>query len=135
MSKDKPTTSVQQHTIKKLREALNRIEHFATGSCGRRHDMVNAFEEKMRDNPAQMRRYQRERAIIEVTELFAKLMKEKKISRTKLSNKLGCDKSFVTHVMQGRNLTLKTISDFLWAMDESLCTTSVPLTLRYCKKP
>jgi len=95
--------------------------------------MTSTFDKKARKDPALMREYQRERAIIEVTELFAEHMGKKGISRAELARKLGRTKGYITQIMSGRNLTIHTISDVLWALGESLCTTSVPLTFGYCE--
>jgi hypothetical protein len=41
------------------------------------------------------------------------------LTKTAISNRIGCDKSALSRVLNGRtrNLTLKTVSDLLWAVD------------------
>jgi len=63
----------------------------------------------------------REEAIMEVTEMLCELMGEKQVSRSTLAKRLGLSKGSVSQMLNGdRNLTIKTISDVLFALDERL---------------
>lgn len=85
-------------------------------------------------HPKLMRLYQRERTLLEITELFAKSMKEKGISQISLAKKLGLTAGRISQIVHGRgNLTLKTISDVFWALDMSICAISIPITMGYPK--
>ncbi|MBW2060659.1 MAG: helix-turn-helix transcriptional regulator [Deltaproteobacteria bacterium] len=64
------------------------------------------------------RLYNQERVILKVTEALCKYMKDHNVSRVELARKLGKNKSFVSQVLNGgRNLTLRTLADFLWALN------------------
>jgi len=77
-----------------------------------------------------MKLYQQERIIFEVTELVCKLMEQKEINKTELSNKLKKSKGYVTQLLNGTaNMTLRTISDVMWVLDSSLHVEAGPLSV------
>jgi transcriptional regulator with XRE-family HTH domain len=55
--------------------------------------------------------------ILDATERIAEIMEEKKVNRSMLAQRLGKTKAFVTQVLHGtRNITLRTLADFLFAL-------------------
>jgi len=58
--------------------------------------------------------------ILQICAHFEKLMEQKNISRKQLSDRLGTDKSYVTKILDGANLTIRKITDVLLALDSSL---------------
>jgi len=64
------------------------------------------------------RLYNQERVILEITEALCSYMDDANISRVELAHRLGKHKSFISQVLNGgRNLTLRTLADFLWALN------------------
>ena len=60
---------------------------------------------------------EQESALVAATEMIAKLMEERKVSRAELARRLGKSKAFVTIVLRGpRNMTLRTLADLAWAL-------------------
>jgi len=86
--------------------------------------------EKFTSTDEGMRLFQQEGLILEVTELIYKLMEEKKISKADLSKKLDTGKGHITQLLDGtRNMTLRTISDFMWALGCSMHVAAEPLNI------
>jgi transcriptional regulator with XRE-family HTH domain len=55
-----------------------------------------------------------EELLLEVTETICELLKEEKITRKELADRLGKSKGFVSQLLGGgRNLTLRTVADIL----------------------
>jgi transcriptional regulator with XRE-family HTH domain len=55
-----------------------------------------------------------EELILEVTETICGILKNEKISRKELADRLGKSKGFVSQLLNGgRNLTLRTVADIL----------------------
>ena len=83
--------------------------------------MAQTFVEKVTATREGKRLYEQERAILEVTELICKLMERQNVSKSELARRLGKSKAYVTQLLDGRaNMTLRTISDVLFALDSSL---------------
>lgn len=73
------------------------------------------------ESPDNMRRFQQERATLEVTELICKIMVEEGISRSDLAKRLGKTKGYITQLLDGQtNMTIRTMSDVLFCLDRSL---------------
>lgn len=73
--------------------------------------------------------YQQEKLILDLTELVSKLMKEKKINKTKLAELLGVGKSYITQLLDGTtNMTLRTISDVFFVLDSMLVVNTSSLS-------
>lgn len=75
---------------------------------------VNWLESELPD-PKDQREYAQERCIVAITEALGAAMERASINRTELAKKLGVSKSHVSQLFAGRNLTLRTIGDVLWA--------------------
>jgi AraC-like DNA-binding protein len=73
------------------------------------------------------RLYQRERTILEVTELICKVMNNQNISRADLAKRTGKSRSYITQLLNGTNMTVRTISDVLFAMGCELKLNSVSI--------
>lgn len=65
--------------------------------------------------------YQAEKLSLTVTEAFARMMKEKGVSRKDLAERLGVSKARVSNIMNGSpNLTLKTLASVAVALDSEV---------------
>lgn len=65
--------------------------------------------------------FYKELTLLKAQETIAKLMEEQGVSKVKLADKLGRDKSYVTQILSsGRNLTLKTLSEILFCLNAEL---------------
>ncbi len=66
------------------------------------------------NDPAMRRAYEKERAIVDVTEMIYHLMEEKKITKTQLAEKMGVAAANITQLLSGkRNMTIATVSNVL----------------------
>lgn len=91
--------------------------------------MTETLIDKLMSTDEGMREFQQERAILETTELICKLMEEKRIRRSELAGRLGKTKGYITQLLDGRtNMTLRTISDVLWALEGSMHISAGPLS-------
>jgi transcriptional regulator with XRE-family HTH domain len=78
---------------------------------------MTVVDEYMKDEEFS-RLYNQERVILEITEALCSYMDSANISRVELAHLLGKHKSFISQVLNGgRNLTLRTLADFLWALN------------------
>ena len=90
--------------------------------------MGETLIDKLTATPEGMKLYQQERLILEVTELICELMEGAGVKKSELAERLGRSKGYITQLLDGRaNMTLRTISDVLWALDSSLHVSSGPL--------
>lgn len=90
--------------------------------------MKGLIIDELKNNSEEMRLYQQEWLILEVTELIAFLMNDKRVSKTQLARRLGRSKGYVTQLLDGRaNMTLRTVADLMWALDSSLGISARPL--------
>ena len=86
--------------------------------------------ERFTSDPENMRLFQQERVILETTELISDLMNRKGVTKAKLAERLGSSKSYVTQLLDGRtNMTLRTISDVMWALESSLALHATTLSI------
>lgn len=75
---------------------------------------VNWLEREFPD-PADQRQYAQERCIVAVTEALGAAMEKANVSRAELAQRLGVTKGHISQLFGGRNLTLRSIADVLWA--------------------
>jgi transcriptional regulator with XRE-family HTH domain len=75
---------------------------------------VNWLDREFPD-PADQRQYAQERCIVAVTEALGAAMEKANINRAELAQRLGVTKGHVSQLFSGRNLTLRSIADVLWA--------------------
>jgi len=83
--------------------------------------MLRSEVSRLTDDPEEMRVFQQERLLVEVTELMCKAMKEAGIKRGQLAEKLGKSKGRITQILNGEtNLTLHTVADVFTALGKTL---------------
>lgn len=83
---------------------------------------------KLLKNDDNMKFYQHERAILEITELICQIMKNNKINKKELAIKLGRSQGHITRILNGSSdMTLRAITDIFWALNSSLCVGTEPL--------
>lgn len=76
---------------------------------------VDWLEEVLPDS-ADQRDYAREQCAVVLTEAMGEAMERANLTRVAVAERLGHHKSFVTRALSARqNITLKTLSDLLWA--------------------
>ena len=75
------------------------------------------FIDKLKSTKQGRKVYERERVLFEATELIARAMKIKGITEAELAKRLGVTKSYITSLLEGKNITLVTLSDVLFALD------------------
>lgn len=86
--------------------------------------------EKFTSTPEGMKEFQQERTILDATDMIHRLMKEERMSKADLAQCLGTSPSHITQMLNGqRNMTLRTISDVLWALNRSLRISDRPLSI------
>jgi len=90
--------------------------------------MKGALVDELKIDSEEMRLYQQEWLILEVTELIGSLMEEKNIKKKDLADRLDRSKGYITQLLDGRaNMTLRTVADVMWALDASLAVSAYPL--------
>ncbi len=86
--------------------------------------------ERFTSEPENMRLYQQERVILETSDLISDLLDRTGVTKAELAERLGRSKSYVTQLLNGRaNMTLRTISDVMWALDSNLVISAAPLSI------
>ena len=86
--------------------------------------------ERFTSEPENMRLYQQERVILETSDLISDLLDQNGVTKAELAERLGRSKSYVTQLLNGRaNMTLRTISDVMWALDSNLVISAAPLSI------
>jgi len=90
--------------------------------------MKGTLVDKLKKDPDEMRFFQQEMFILEVTELICELMAQKNIKKSELAQRLGRTKGYITQLLDGRaNMTLRTICDVFWAMDSTVNVSARPI--------
>ena len=65
--------------------------------------------------------FEQERAILEVTSLIRRILKEENLTKSDLASRMHRSKSYVTQLLDGRaNMTVRTIADVMTALGRSL---------------
>ena len=86
--------------------------------------------ERFTSDPESMRLYQQERIILETSDLISDLLDRTGVTKAELAERLDRSKSYVTQLLNGRaNMTLRTISDVMWALDSNLVISAAPLSI------
>ena len=79
-------------------------------------------------DPENLKLFQREQLIHDVTQLIYEVMEEGGISKSELARRLGKSASFVTQALDGdRNMTLRTVSDLFTALGREPFLAARPL--------
>ncbi|MBW8002510.1 MAG: helix-turn-helix transcriptional regulator [Planctomycetes bacterium] len=91
--------------------------------------MANTLIDNLENDSVKMKFYLQEKLILDTTELIAELMEKKNIRKSDLAQKLGRSKGYVTQLLNGRaNMTLRTISDVMWALESGLAVHAYSLS-------
>jgi len=89
--------------------------------------MSSTYEELISTKEG-MKLFQRERTILEVTELICGILSGQKLKRSELAARLGTTKSNVTQLLDGEaNMTLATVSDVFTALGQELHVSATPI--------
>jgi transcriptional regulator with XRE-family HTH domain len=92
--------------------------------------MTKTLVEQYVEDPAHMRLFQQERAIYEVTELIESVMAQEKVSRSKLAERLGQSRSWVTQLLDGqKNKTIRTVADVFAVLGREYCSFQRPIQI------
>lgn len=92
--------------------------------------MTPTWADRQVTDPQSMAEFQRERLVLEVTELICMTMREKSLTRNQLAEKLGKSKSYITQLLDGRtNMTLATIANVMLALDACLEVDVKPISV------
>jgi len=76
---------------------------------------------QLTDDPTEMRIFQQERLVIEITELMCRTMKEQDIKRSQLAQLLHKTKGRISQILNGEtNLTLRTVADIFSVLGKTL---------------
>ena len=76
-----------------------------------------------------------ERLIIDATELIEELMEADGLSRADLSRRMERTRGYVTQVLGGKNLTLRTLSDVFYALEARVELSARPAVPRFSRQP
>jgi len=75
-----------------------------------------------------MRGFQQELLILDVTSRICQLMEDQNISRSELAKRLGTTKGYITQLLDGRaNMTLRKIADVFTALGHAMKVESKPI--------
>jgi transcriptional regulator with XRE-family HTH domain len=92
--------------------------------------MTKTLVEKYVEDPEQMRLYQQERAIYEITELIESVMETEGISRATLAKRLGKSKGWITQLLDGEaNKTIRTVADVLAVLGQEFRVFAQPIRI------
>ncbi len=92
--------------------------------------MSKTMVEKYLEDPEQMRLYQQERAIYEITELIESVMEAAGISRALLAKRLGKSKGWITQLLDGEaNKTIRTVADVLAVLGQEFRVFAQPIRI------
>lgn len=97
--------------------------------------MTKTMVEKYVEDPEQMRLYQQERAIYEITELIESVMEAKGISRAALAKRLGKSKGWITQLLDGEaNKTIRTVADVLAVLGQEFRVFAQPIRISNARR-
>jgi len=92
--------------------------------------MARTLVEEFVADPQNMRMFQQERAIYEITELIESVMEKQGISRSALAIRLGKTKGWVTQLLDGEtNKTIRTVADVLAVLGHEFRTFASPIEI------
>ena len=78
------------------------------------------LEQRLKD-PEELRVFQQERLLVEITQLMCRIMKERGVKRSQLAEQLGKTKGRITQILNGEtNLTLRTVADIFTVLQKNL---------------
>ena len=80
------------------------------------------------EDPEEMRIFQQERLVVEITELMCKIMNEHNMKRGELAERLNKSKGRISQILNGEaNLTLRTVADVFTALGKTLMVSAEDL--------
>jgi len=83
--------------------------------------MEKTYAERFLESPENMRLYQQERAISEITGLIWKALKDDDLTQVALAERLGKTKGFVCQLLEeGANKTIRTVADVFAVLGQEL---------------
>jgi len=83
--------------------------------------MKKTYAQRFLASPENMRLYQQERAISEITGLIWKALKDDELSQVALAERLGKTKGFVCQLLEdGANKTIRTVADVFAVLGQEL---------------
>jgi len=89
--------------------------------------LVEQYVEESQEN---MRLFQQERAVLEVTMLIERVMAEQGVTRSQLAAKLGRSKGWITQLLdQDRNKTIRTVADVLAVLGREFASSQRPIQI------
>ena len=92
--------------------------------------MTKSLVEQYVEDPKNMRAYQQERAIYEVTELLESLMADLGVTRAELAKRLGKTRGWVTQLLDGdANKTIRTVADAFAVLGHEFRSYSRPIQI------
>jgi transcriptional regulator with XRE-family HTH domain len=92
--------------------------------------MTKTLVEQYVANPSNMRLFQQERAIFEITELLEETMKQQGVSRAELARRLGRSKGWVTQLLDAEaNKTVRTVADAFAVLGREFRAQASPISL------
>jgi transcriptional regulator with XRE-family HTH domain len=98
--------------------------------------MNKTLVEKYVENIDNMRLFQQERSIYEVTEMLESLMEQQGINRAELAKRLGRTKGWVTQLLDGEaNKTIRTVADVCAVLGQEFCSFHRPIRIGREAKP
>jgi len=90
--------------------------------------MTKTVVEQFLEDPEQLRLYQQERLLLDVTEHMCKIMKEEGVTRSQLAEMLGKSRGRISQILDGeRNLTLRTIANVFTAIGKRAVFQTEPI--------
>lgn len=91
----------------------------------RKNARINWLARQLPD-PADQRIYATEKAKLAVTEALLRAIRDASLARQSAAIAIGCSKSHLSQLLSGRrNMTVRSISDILWACDFELSDLTV----------
>ena len=92
--------------------------------------MTDTYLEAFANSPDRLRKFQQEKAIVDVTELICARLDAQGLSRSDLARMLGRTKGWVTQLLDGENnKTIRTVADVFAVLGMSVQFNAVPIEL------
>jgi transcriptional regulator with XRE-family HTH domain len=87
-----------------------------------------AWIERQSATPEARREYEQERLVLWATEMICEAMEASGQSKADIARKLGFSRAHITSLLSGgRNMTLRTLADLGWALDQRVSVAFEPL--------
>lgn len=90
-----------------------------TEAGGKAPHEFNWLNEHLR-TPTERRMYAQELAVLLASQAIVDAMESAHLNRAELAARIGKTKGFVSQVLSGRNMTMRTLGDLLWACDKQV---------------